>query len=158
MYGEKFSRCSIGAVRFPPYELRSWPFFDHEVGFKIDLPVQDDADMEQAVFLDLQVRREGVFVPAEKDAGGDGLDIHGRRLEDAAVLGGIFDHFLVEHRVLAPTRDGVKFFEMIGEGRHVEIAPDEVGGVTILLAGLEVFADHKLKKADRVGGHGADTN
>ena len=110
--------------------------------------------MEQAVFLDLEVRRERVLVPAEKDAGGDGFDIHGRRLEDLSVLGGIFDHFFMEHLIFAPAGDGIKFIEMVRINRDMEIAPDEAGGVAILLAGLEVLADHELKKADRVVGHG----
>ena len=110
--------------------------------------------MEQAVFFDLEVRRERVLVPAKKDAGGDGLNIHGRGFQDPTVLGGIFDHFFMEHLVLAPTGHGVKFFETVGERRYVEIAPDEVGGVAILFAGIEVFTDHELKKPDRIGGHG----
>jgi hypothetical protein len=71
-----------------------------------------------------------------------------------SVLGGIFDHFLVEHLVLAPAGHGVKIREVIGEGRDVKIAPDEVRGVAILLAGFEILADHELKKPDRVVGHG----
>lgn len=109
--------------------------------------------MEQSVFFDLEVRRERVFVPAEKDAGGDGLDIHRRCFEDPPVFSGIFDHFFMEHLVLTPAGDGVKFFEMVGEGRHVKIAPDEVGGVAILFAGLKIFTDHELKKTDRIVGH-----
>lgn len=35
----------------------------------------------------------------------------------------------------------------------MEIAPDEVGGVAVLFARLEILADHELKKADRVVGH-----
>ena len=91
------------------------PLFDHEVGLKIDFPIQDDADMKEAVGLDLEVRRERVLMPAEKDAGGDGLDVHGRGLEDASVACCVFDHFLMEHLVLAPAGDGVKLFEMVGE-------------------------------------------
>ena len=36
----------------------------------------------------------------------------------------------------------------------MEITPDEAGGVTILFAGFEVLTDHKLKKTDRIVGHG----
>ncbi len=109
--------------------------------------------MEEAVFLDLEVRRECVFVPTEKNARGHGFDVHRRGFEDAPVFGGIFDHFLVEHLVLAPAGDGVKLVETVGKGRHMEIAPDEVGGVAILLAGLEIFADHELEKTNCVVGH-----
>ena len=109
--------------------------------------------MEQAVFLDLEIQRERVLVPAEKDAGGHGLDIHRRGFQDPAVLGGIFDDFFMEHLVFAPTGHGVKFVKMVGEGRHMEIAPDEVGGVAILFAGFEILADHELKKPDRVVWH-----
>ena len=35
----------------------------------------------------------------------------------------------------------------------MEIAAHEVGGVAIVFAWLEVFADHELKKADRIVGH-----
>ncbi len=114
--------------------------------------------MEEAVFLDLEVRRERVLVPAEKHARGHGLDIHRRGFEDAPVFGGIFDHFLVEHLVLAPAGDGIKLVETVGEGRHMEIAPDEVGGVAILLAGLEIFADHELEKTNCAVGHGENIN
>ena len=133
-------------------------FFDHEIGFKIDFPVQDDADVEQAVFFDLKVRRERVFVPAEKDARGDGLDIHRGRFDYPAVFRGVFDHFFVEHLVLAPTRDGVKFFKMVREGRNVKITPDEAGGVAILFAGVEVLTDHELKKTNIVVFHGENIN
>jgi hypothetical protein len=109
--------------------------------------------MKQTILFDLEVRREGVLVPAKKDAGGDGLDIHRRCFQDPPVFGGIFDYFFMEHLVFAPAGDGVKLLEMIGERRHMEIAPDEVGGVAVLLAGLEVFADHELKKTDRIVGH-----
>ena len=81
----------------------------------MDFPVQDDANMEEAVFLDLEVRRERVLVPAEKDAGGDGFDIHGRRFQDLSVAGGVFDDFFMEHLILAPAGDGVKFVKMVGE-------------------------------------------
>ena len=114
--------------------------------------------MEQAVFFDLEVRRERVFVPAKKDTRGDGFDVHRRCFHDAPVFGGIFDHFLVEHLVLAPAGDGVKSFEVVGEGWHMEIAPDEIRGVTILLAGFEILTDHELKKPDRIVGHAVDTN
>jgi hypothetical protein len=36
----------------------------------------------------------------------------------------------------------------------MEIAPDKVGGVAILFAGLKILADHELKKPDRVVRHG----
>lgn len=114
--------------------------------------------MEQAVFLDLEVRWKSVLVPSEEDAGGDGFDIHGRCFEDPPVFRLIFDHLFMEHLVLAPAGNGVKIFKVVGEGRDVKIAPDEVGGVAILLARLEVLADHELKKADRVVGHGVDIN
>ena len=71
--------------------------------------------MEQAVFFDLEVRWEGMFMPAEKDAGGDRLDIHRWRFQDPAVFGRVLDYFLVEHLVLAPAGDGIKFVEMVGE-------------------------------------------
>ena len=129
-------------------------FFDHEIGFKMDLPVQDDANMKQTVFFDLKVRRERVFVPAEKDAGGDGFDVHGRCFEDPSVFSGIFDHFFVEHLVLAPASYGVKFIEAVGEGRHIEITPNEAGGVAILFAGVKILAHHELKKTYRIAGHG----
>jgi hypothetical protein len=119
----------------------------------MDFPIQNDADVEQAVLLDLEIQREGVFMPSEEDAGGDGLDVHGGCLEDLSVLGGIFDHFLVELLVLAPASDGVELLETVGKGRHMEIAPDALGGVTILFARLEILADHELKKANRVVGH-----
>jgi len=40
----------------------------------------------------------------------------------------------------------------------MKIAPDEIGGVAILFARLEVLADHELKKTDRVVGHAVDIN
>ena len=134
--------------------MLSGPFFDHEIGFKIDFPVQDDADMEQAVLLDLEIRGKCMLVPAEENAGGDGLDVHGSGFQDPSVFGGIFNDFFMEHFVLSPTGDGVKFVEMVRERRDVKIAPDEVGGVAILFAGLEVLTDHELKKPDRIVGHG----
>ena len=109
--------------------------------------------MEQAVFFDLEIQGERVFVPAEKDARGHGLDIHGRGFQDSAVFGGIFDHFFVEHLVLAPARNRVKLVKMVRKGRDMEIAPDEVGRVAILLTGFEVLADHELEKTDRVVWH-----
>ena len=114
--------------------------------------------MEEAVFFDLEVWRERVLVPAEEDAGGDGLNVHGRGLQDPSVLRGIFDHLFMEHLVLAPAGYGVKFFEIVGEGRYMEIAPDEAGGVAILFAGLEVLTDHELKKPDIVVFHGENIN
>jgi len=109
--------------------------------------------MKQAVFFDLEVRRERMLVPSEKDAGGDRLDIHGRRFEYLSVFSGIFDHFFMKHFILAPTGHGVKFFEMVGEGRYMEIAPDEVGGVAVLFDGVKIPADHELKKPDLVVFH-----
>ena len=138
--------------------MLSLPFFDHQIGFKIDFPVQDDPDVKQSVLFDLEVRRESMLVPAEKDTGGDGLNIHWRRFEDASVFGGIFDHFFMEHFVLAPAGDGIEFVKMIREGRDVKIAPDEAGGVAILLAGFKILADHELKKPDRVVGHDVNIN
>jgi hypothetical protein len=64
----------------------------------------------------------------------------------------------MEHSVLAPAGDGVKSFKMIGERRDVEIAPDEAGGIAVLLAGLKILADHELEKTDRIVGHGVNIN
>ena len=133
-------------------------FFNHEIGFKIDFPVEDDADVKEAVFFDLEVRGECVFMPAEKNARGDGFDVHGGRLYDASVLGGVLDHFFVEHLVLAPAGYGVKFFEMIREGWDVEIASHAIGRVAVLLADFKVFADHELKKADLIVFHAENIN
>lgn len=127
------------------FAVCSRPFFDHDIRFEIDFPIQNNADMKQAVLLDLEVGRERVFVPSEKDARGDGLDIHGRRFEDSPVSGGIFDDFLVKHLVLAPAGYGVKSPERIGVGRHVEITSDKASSVAILLAGIKILADQKLK-------------
>ena len=99
-----------------------------------------------------------MLVPAEKNAGGNGFDIHGRRFEDPSVFGGIFDHLFMEHLILTPAGNGIQVLEVIRKGRDVEIASHEIGGVAILFARLEVFADHKLKKADRVVGHDENIN
>jgi len=114
--------------------------------------------MEQAVFFDLEVRWEGMLVPAEQNTRSDGFNVHRRSFQDPAVLGGIFDDFLMEHLVFAPTGDGVKFFEAVRKRGYIEIAPDEVGGIAILFAGLKIFADHELKKPDRIVGHGENIN
>ena len=136
--------------------LRVRPFFDHEIGFEMDFPVEDHADVKQAVFLNDQVGWKRMFVPAEKDAGGNGFNIHGRRLDDASVFRGVFDHFFMEHLVFAPAGHRVKFFEVIGVGRNMHVAPDQVRCVAVLCAGLEIFANRKLKEADiLVGSHAA---
>jgi len=101
--------------------------------------------MEKRIFLDLKVGGKGVLVPPENNAGGDRFDIHGRGLDDLAVVRGIFDHFLVEHLVFAPAGDRVKLIEMIGVSLHMKIALDELGVVAILHAGLEIFANKELK-------------
>ena len=116
----------------------------------MDLPVQDDADVKERILLDLEVRRKSVLVPAENNAGGDGLNIHGGRLDDAAVVRGVFDDFFMEHLVLAPAGDRVKLAKMVRVGRDVEIALHELGVVAVLRAQFKIFADHELKKLDRV--------
>lgn len=127
------------------YAVRSRPFFDHDVRFEIDFPIQNNADMKQAVLSDLEVSRKRVFVPPEKDTRSNGLDIHGGRFENPSVPGGIFDDFLVKHLVFAPAGYGVKSSERVGIGRYVEIASDKTSRVAILLAGIKILADQKLK-------------
>lgn len=124
----------------------------------MDFPIQDHADVKKTVLLDLEIGGKGVLMPAEQNARCNGLDIHRRSLQDAAVLGGILDHFLVEHLILTPAGHGVKLVKMVRKRRNMEIAADEVRGVAVLLAGLEIAADHELKKPDRVVGHGENIN
>ncbi len=100
--------------------------------------------MQQGIFLDLEVYWEGVFVPAEKYAIGDGFDIHGGRFYDLSVFRGILDDFFVEHLVFAPARDGIELVEAIGKRGNMEIALHKFGRVTILFARFEFFANQKL--------------
>ncbi len=102
--------------------------------------------MEQAVFADLEISWESVLVPAEEDAGGDRLDVHGRRFENTTVACRVFDNLFVEHLVFAPACNGVKIREVIGVSRDVEIASYEVRGIAVLLSGLKILANNKLKK------------
>lgn len=119
----------------------------------MDLPVEDHFDVQQSVFLDHQAGWEGVFVPAEKDAGRDRLDIHRGRLDDLPVVRGVFKDFLVEFFVFAPAGDRVKAVKVIGECRDIHIAAHEIGRVAVVLTGGEITADHELKKSDVFIGH-----
>ena len=114
--------------------------------------------MEKPVFLYLKIFREGVLVPAEENAGGDGFDIHGRGFQYTAVSRSVLDDFLVEHLVLPPAGDGAEVLEMIRERGDVEVAPDEIGGVAILFSRLKIPADHELEKAYRVVFHAVNIN
>lgn len=127
--------------------------FDHQIGFEMDLPVQDDADVEERIFRDLEVGGESVFVPPENNARGNGFNIHRGGLDDAAVACGVFDDFLVEHFILAPAGNGVELIEAVGVGRDVEITLHELGVVTILRARLKILADHELEKLDLIVRH-----
>jgi hypothetical protein len=110
--------------------------------------------MEQGVLFDLEIFREGMFVPSEKNARGDRFDIHGRCFDDASVGELVLEDFFMEFGVLAPAGDGIKAVEMIRERWSVKVAADMRSRVAVLLAGLEVLADHELKKPDSIGGHG----
>ena len=128
-------------------------FFDHQIRFEVHFPIQNDAYVKQRIFLDLKRGGKSMFMPAENNAGSDGFDIHGGGFDDAAVIRGIFDHFLVEHFVLAPAGDGVKLVKMIRINLHMKIALNKLGIVTILRVRFKIFANEKLKKLDMVVWH-----
>ena len=123
-------------------------FFDHQVGFEGHFPVQNDADVEQTVFLDLKICRKGVLVPSEQDARSHGFNVHGRGFDDRPVFRGILENFFMEHLVFAPASHSVEIIKVIGKSWDMKVAAHEAGIVTILFAGIEILANHELKKPD----------
>ena len=111
----------------------------------MDFPVQDHAEVQERIFLDLEIGRKRVLVPAKEYARSDRLDVHGRGFDHAAVFKGVFNDFFVEHFVFAPAGDCEKPVEIIRKGGDMEITPDLLGGVAVLLAGFEIFADLNCK-------------
>lgn len=120
----------------------------------MDFPIQDDTDVEQGIFADLQVLGERMLVPSEEHAGGNRLDIHGGRFDYSAVVERVFDDFLVEHLVFAPAGDGKELVKAIRVGGNVEIALNVLPRIAILRAGLKVFADYELQQLNFIVRHG----
>ena len=95
---------------------------DHDVSLKEYFPIQYNTNGQESGFLNAEVDRELMLVPAEKDAVGDRFNVHVGAFGGSAVIGRILDDFLVEFFVLSPAGDGVKLFEEIREMGNVEIA------------------------------------
>lgn len=110
----------------------------------MNLPVEDDTKAKPRRAIDGEIRRKRMFVPAEKNTVGHGLDIHVRASGRRSVVSGVLDHFFVEPCVLTPAGHGIERFEIEGKAESVNIAMNHFGREMILFLLPEFFGDKKL--------------
>ena len=97
-------------------------------------------------------------MPAKKNAGSDGFNVHRGGFKDRAVWQFVFNDFFVKLPVLSPAGDGVEIFKMTWIRRDVKIAETGHRVVRISRAVIKFAANHELKQADRVVSHAAHHN